>query len=273
MALRSQIASIVANQVGRMQGELEARIQVEALKLVNKFANQCPTQEELIKIVKTRNNLLKAINNFQKLLNRFSGISSKLRPPISAAKVIIRLLKANPIPSAIIFHPGGRGVSLGKITTLSDRLRTANKLLEALEDDVSSVDSVTSSIGPSLNNIRQILDLLNVRIENCVEELQNSSSDAGNVGDIKNLLTQIQPLENTGSEGTPDESFTYRSVKGKDYTLAIIEDRGIEASVPRRVAVAKDNLGVIVLRGQPSFSSDTQVLLDELKFRIDNQLP
>lgn len=273
MALRSQIASIVANQVGRMQGELEARIQVEALKLVSKFANQCPTQEELIKIVKVRNNLLKVINNFQKLVNRFSGISSKLRPPITAARTLITLLKANPIPSAVIPPSGGVGITLGKIVTLSDRLRTVTLLLEALEDDINSVDNVIANTTPSLTNIKQILDSLNVRIQNCVEELQNNSNNTGGVETIKNLLTQIQPLENTGSEGTPDQSFTYRSINGKDYTLTIIEDRGIEASVPRRVAVAKDNLGVIILRGQPSFSSDTQVLLDELKFRIDNQLP
>ncbi len=268
MALRSQISAIAANQIGRLQGELEARIQEEALKLVNKFANQCPNQDELIRIVKTRNNLLKAINNFQKVVNRFSSLASRLRSPIAAARIIIRLLKANPVPSAIIFHPGGRGVSLGRITTLSDRLRTANLLLEALEDDINSLNNITSSISPSLNNIRQILESVNTNIQNCISELQNQ-----NANNIKDLLNQVQPLENTGSEGTPNESYTYRGANGKDYTLAIIEDRGIESSVPRRVAVAKDSIGVIILRGQPSFSSDTQVLLDELKFRIDNQLP
>ena len=74
-------------------------------------------------------------------------------------------------------------------------------------------------------------------------------------------------------EREESEEYTYRSSNGKDYNLVIIEDNSIESVIPRRLAVAKDNIGVIVLRGQPSFSSDTKVLLDELKFRIDNQLP
>ena len=283
MAIRSQISAIVANQIGRLQGELEAKIQTESSKLVSKFANQCPSDDELVKVVKTRNNLLKTINNFQKTVNRFSKLNSKLRPPISAAKIIIRLLKTNPVPSAIIPPSGGVGVPLGRITTLSDRLRNANILLEALEDDVTSLDTLLSSIELSLNNVRQILDSVNSKVESCVQELQNqATSEAGGASDsststttsiIKDLLNQVQPLENTGSEGPPNESYLYRGANGKDYTLAIIEDTSEPGPIPRRVAVAKDKIGVIVLRGQPSFSSDTQVLLDELKFTIDNQLP
>jgi hypothetical protein len=65
----------------------------------------------------------------------------------------------------------------------------------------------------------------------------------------------------------------YRGANGRIYTLSIIQEQQGENPIPRRIAVAKDNIGVIILRGQPSFSSDTKVLLDELKFRIDNQLP
>lgn len=266
MAIRSQISAIIANQIGTLQGDLEGRIQEESIRLFNKFANQCPNREELTTIANTRNNLIKVVNNFQKLTNRYSKITNQLNPAIVAAKTLIRLLKANPIPSAIIPPSGGVGVTLGRIVTLSDRLRNANLLLESLEDDISSVNSLVESVGPSLDNTKQILESVNSSIVNCVEQIEDPQ-------EILEIIKQIQPLENTGSEGTPNLSFTYRSINGKDYTLLIVEDRAVDVAIPRRVAIAQDNTGVIVLRGQPSFSSNTQVLLDELKFRIDNQLP
>ena len=95
MPLTSKISSIVANQLGRLQGNIEAQIQTEAIKLLSKFANQCPNREELTKIVKTRNNLVGSVNNIQKLLNRLRSIPPKLRRPINGAKRVIRLLKRN----------------------------------------------------------------------------------------------------------------------------------------------------------------------------------
>ena len=55
MPLTSKISSIVANQLGKLQGNVEAQIQTEAINLLSKFANQCPSREDLTKIVKTRN--------------------------------------------------------------------------------------------------------------------------------------------------------------------------------------------------------------------------
>ena len=275
MALRSQISGIVANLVGSAQGELEARIQTEASQLLSKFTNQCPDSDELIKIAKTRNNLLTVINLFQKKLNKLNSIPSKLRPPISAASRLIRLLKRNPTrlatgarPSFSDYDRGGlySAKTAGFTTSQADRLVKAVLLLEALEDDLAAVNDLLQSVGPSFNNIRELLESVNINIQECAEELQDS-------GSLQEILSAVQPLESTNLQDDQNENFKYRGANGKDYTLAIIEDTSIKGPVPRRVAIAKDNLGVIILRGQPSFSSDTQVLLDELKFRIDNQLP
>jgi translation initiation factor 1 (eIF-1/SUI1) len=274
MAVKSQISAIVANQVGKLQGELENRIQEESFKLISKFANQCPSPKELVKIVKTRNNLLSIVNGFSKKVSKFSKLANTLRPAIIATKVLIGLLKANPIPTAIIPPSGGLGVRIGRVVSLADRLRTANELLDALEDDVQSLQKITLSIEPSLDNIRQTLEGVNNSIQQCIEELQESAdNDQATEQVIKDLIKEIQPPENTGSEGTPDQSYSYIAPNGKQYVLAIIEDKTGNFSIPRRVAIAKDNKGVVVIKGQPSFSSNTQVLLDELKFRIDRQLP
>ena len=276
MALRSQLSGIIANQIGRLQGELEAKIQEQASTLVSEFTSGCPDKKSLVQVAKTRNNLLKTINSFQRLLNRFAGIPSKLRPPISVAKIIIRLLKRNPTPLAIGTGPGPSGGLLfartaGYTTRQADRIQKVNLLLEALEDDLRALEDLLSGIGPSMNNIKGILENVNTNVENCADELNESeSSDAGNIRDI---LKEIQPMTGIGIAGSTQSNQTYRAKNGRDYVLQILEEKAGSGPVPRRFAIAKDSIGVVVLKGQPSFSSDTTILLEELKFRIDNQLP
>jgi len=270
MAVQNQISGVVATQIGTLQGQLEARIQTEALRLLDKFTNQCPNQDELRKVIQIRNTLVKVVNSFQKKTDRFNRIANSLRPPITIAKILINLLKKNPIPTAIGTPPGpGGGLikaqSIGKLTTLADRLANTRRLLESLEGDITSIEEITGGISNSLRSTSEILNSVNISINECASQLGTD--------ELKDLLSSTIPLENTGSEGIPNEDFLYRGANGRIYTLSIIQEQQGENPIPRRIAVAKDNIGVIILRGQPSFSSDTKVLLDELKFRIDNQLP
>ena len=276
MALRSQIAALIANQLGNIEGQLEARIQTETVKLLSKFSNRCPDNKELIKIVKASNNMLRVVNTFQKKVNKFSSIPRKLRRPIRAANRLIRLLKRNRTklargarPSYSDYDRGGlfSVKTAGYTTSQADRLVKVRLLLDDLEDDLQACNSLLQGVVPSFDNIRELLSGVNDNIEECAQVLEEEQE-----AELKELLLAVQPLENTGSEGTPDEDYNYIAANGRKYTLAIIDDNSIDSLAKRRLAVAKDNIGVIVLRGQPSFSSDTKILLDELKFRLDNQL-
>lgn len=278
MALSSQISAIVAGQIGSIEGELEAKIQLEANKMLGKFSNQCPDSKALIGIINTKNNLLSGVNNFQKRSNKFLKLARNLRRAIRAAKTILRLLKINPTPVATGIPPSDYGglisaKTAGNLTSLADRLYNIRRLLENLDGDVSSIEDLVAGVGPSLSNIKEVLSSVNNKAEQCIEDLSSGMKTDEEKKALRELLDKIQPLENTGSEGTPNEEYLFKSDSGKNYKLAIIEDNQGDGPVPRRLAVAKDNLGVIILRGQPSFSSDTAVLLAELKFRINNQLP
>ena len=154
-----------------------------------------------------------------------------------------------------------------------DRLRETVEFLESLEADVEAVTSLVESVAPSLDQVRGILGLVNISTQECIENLLQSDQSKQGKEELERLLKDIQPLESATTGNIPAEEFTYRSVKGTDYTLAIITETSDNNIAPVRYAVAKDKIGVIVLRGQKSFSSNTKILLDELKFRIDNQLP
>jgi len=258
MATYKKLAEALAPQIGILKGIAEAQVRTEALRQLDKFTNSCPVQEELEKIIRTRNLLVNNINRVKKRTDKLGLAAKILEPPIAAAQIIIFLLKIEPTPAT--------GETAGRLTERASRIFAAEQLVDNLQSDAAAIRSFSDTINNSLDSTIQILQSIDISATKCAEELEDPEA-------LKQLLGAVQPPENTGSEGTPNENYTYRGANGKDYTLAIIEDKGTEGPVPRRVAVAKDNIGVIILRGQPSFSSDTQVLLDELKFRIDNQLP
>ena len=152
---------------------------------------------------------------------------------------------------------GGIGIPINILTRYSDTLVLLNKIVDVLEDDIAGVNAVIGSVSGTITTLKSRLESVDVAIERC-----SISQPAG----LNEVLETAQPPENTGSEGTPNDDYLY-----KGYVLAIIEDPDSPKIAPRRFAIAKDKAGAIRIRGESSFSSDTQVLLDEIKFKIDNQ--
>ena len=104
-----------------------------------------------------------------------------------------------------------------------------------------------------------------------LRKLTDGNIDRDTKGLIKSFLDTLK--QDDGSRTGQDADYYYRGPNGDLYKLEIVADIDSPSIAPRRFAVAKDASGVVVLRGPKSFSSSTQVLLDEIKFRIDNQLP
>ena len=229
----SQLALIAATQLGRLQGELEARALSEALLLLEEFLNKCPQIERLESIVEVRNNLLKVVNSFTKQTDKYQKLANSLKTPIQAANILIQLLKVDPTPA---------------------------------------IENLVGGVNPSLNQVRGILESINVNIGNCIDDY--AKEDNADKQALARLIQKVQPtaILNAGDSNLPLNETTYRNAQGIDYTLSIVTQTEGESVAPKRYAIAKDSIGVVVLRGTASFSSDTAILLDELKFRLDNQL-
>ena len=264
MALTPQLSGIIARQVGSIQGKLVSQVQGQVLSVLSKFTSQCPNAREIEKIIKIKNNLLKNINALERRIIKLRSIANKLDASIRVARVAISVIKSIPIPTVLTFIPGQagglvKGVPYSTLTKLSDRLIQLNKLLDALEADKAGILGVVNTVSVTLGALKSRLEAIDTAIQGC-------STDSAQLNQI---VASAQPPQNTGSEGTPlDPDYYYRG-----YELAIVDDPNSPSIAPRRYAIAKDKAGVIVLYGPSSFSSDTKVLLDEIKFRIDNQLP
>lgn len=111
-------------------------------------------------------------------------------------------------------------------------------------------------------DMRQFSDELN--------DINNKIQSSSEIDDtIKSDLTRILitiPYDELYQRNT-NALYSY-----KGFDLSIEEDRTSPPIARRHYAIAKNRFGVVVMKGEPSFSSSTEVLIDELKFKIDTQL-
>ena len=120
----------------------------------------------------------------------------------------------------------------------------------------------------SVNGTKNKQELADNAENDLLGALQKLDKEGIDIGDIFNAFkgeTEDQRLNN------PDNFYT--AANGEVYELKIRLDKDSPKIAPRRFAVAIDKFGVEILKGPKSFSSDTKILIDELKFRLDNQLP
>ena len=94
MSFKSNLSKLIANQVGRLQGQLIAQAQNRVLDILSEFSSQCPNQSRLQNIVKAKNNILKTINQLQRRINQLKSTANKLDVSIRVAKVAINLIKS-----------------------------------------------------------------------------------------------------------------------------------------------------------------------------------
>lgn len=310
MGAKGGISAIVASQVGTIRGQVVVSVQKKVLEVLNKFANQCPPKKDMEKLIKTRNTLSSHLSNFDSRIRSYTSVSSKLDTIIATTKLAIKIIKAIPTPTAIIPpQVGGLGIPINILTRYSDKLIQLDKLLERLTNESQAVKGITDSVTGVVGDLRSRIQAIDFAIEKCylenldadlsgrLEEIispnlpegtlvdPSAGTDStleggrvtanqlinGNLDDIIGLtdinafIGNIQPEQLSNADNTSEQY--------KGLFLSVVRDPNSPTIAPKNYAIAKDNTGVIVLYGQSSFSSDTRVLLEELKFRIDNQLP
>jgi hypothetical protein len=108
------------------------------------------------------------------------------------------------------------------------------------------------------------------QILQALQKLEGSSIDQKTKDDLKSFLDSFTNTQENTRSG--DSRFFHTGPDGTVYELKINLDPQSPKIAPRRFAVAINLEGVEVFKGQKSFSSSIDILLDEIKFRIDNQL-
>ncbi len=221
---------------------------------------KCPTPERAVVIIQNVNKVKTNIIRIQKLLetlNKILNITYSVIRSINAATVAIKASTTAADASLVAqaaLPIGTSGVTARLIGRLERFLDKYNDELENLEKDVCNASKVVVYVATQLNLLIVFLEVVDALLQKCI-------GDTAGIDSVEGL--NLAAFAEIGGNLT----FEYRG-----YTIEIRTDPNSPAIAPRRYAVALDPVGVVVLTGPSSFSSDTNILIEELKFRIDNQL-
>lgn len=234
-------------------------------EILDYLRQQCPPQEVIVKMLATTDKINKQIAKAGRRAKKVEKISDQLKIAIDAAKIIINIIAHFNIPTAFGVPPGPAGghlfaVNMSLLITRAAKLKKITEIVELIEEKNDNINEILKNFNLVFIPIQAQLELINALLNRCSQNPNlNKEERLGMLNAVANKETD-KPVE-------------YTSLNGSIYTIKVVTDPDSPAIAPQRRAIAVDKRGVPVLKGPLSFASDSNVLIEELKFRIDNQLP
>ena len=232
-----------------------------------------PPPPETVKNIITRlNNISRTINPVTDKLNRVASATEKAAITVNTIDQAITVIDGLVIATDIALAtsaatPTGIAATFAravqKLERYADRFRgdirgPSNKYGEkGLVNVVCRVSKVVLFAQTTIIALQSIITVITRLLEALLQE--QIASESITPTEVSNTVTQAAQgfvLDNTNN--------TY-----KGYRIEIKTDPDSPAVAPRRYAVAIDRYGVVVLEGRPSFSSSTEILVNEIKYQID----
>ena len=207
----------------------------------------CPPKEDIDKLIAKKNKLVNKINNTLVVINQTTDILTTSEKILGITSPIIKVLRQLPLPTAV----GGVGIPVSFINGIRDTLKFLDKLVGRL----LQVNTVTLAI---LNLLRETLTLV-LSLLNFLDLLTQFCYPGTDQSGISAELTALT------QEQTQQESPVVTNVNGFKMD---VETEVTDKPLKRRRAIARNRQGVIMLKGEWSFSSIDQILIDELVFYI-----
>ena len=229
---------------------------------LNNTETSCPEDQESLKaLIRKRNRLVRQLNNIYKVVNAAVKGLGVLASLITIFKTIINIFKNMPLPTTIGLPPGPQG---GVITSASyGKVASYIEKFDKIKDKVDLIEKLTLAVLSALVLLRiyllkalQLLKILDNKLDQCSQGLDIPQEE------LDNELTELLKAEE--EDGNP----VVIDVNG--FTMGVEISKIKVGSLNRRFATASDAQGVVLLRGEPSFSASDQVLIDELVFYIQS---
>jgi len=211
----------------------------------------CPANlDELNDLIRKKNKLTKALNNIMQFLTTVKVGVQVLDTTITVAQIVVEVLNGIYLP----FPVAGFGApDLSKL--IKENIDIIRERLKKYKLISSATLLVLTILIQVLQQILNYLSLMDSLIQGCAIEGQLPQEQLS-----KDLLEATQ-------EQSQQKSPVVTNVNG--FEMDVIPVKGTtEKSLKRRRAIAKNKSGVIMLQGEPSFSSNDQILIDELVFYI-----
>jgi len=239
---------------------------VTILKTV--FADGCPNPNDsfIKEIIATRNNLVTSLNIIGKQLNTLTLAITGLNTFLDISQTIIDTLKTTKTATSLAVKaiPSPPGVPGVITSTLSDLETIINKStfekngtprLPKIANSIASASVAISLVNLYIQQIVGILSALDIKLKQCAPDLSNNLTPISD--DLVSIAVQQTQADNTINQ------VTYAGF------LIEIEEVPYTPTVNRRRAVGKNQSGIKLIQTELSFTTQDEILINELKLIID----
>ncbi len=256
-----------AGSIAQFGGDILKRELKDLLKNFN--------PQDIIPTLKKINETLKKIqnicNNIKNVIQLASVIIRVFSVLIFVFKVIIRFFKAFPAPNQF--------TTVGITNTTADALNQIQKKGPGtFEVRLGQISTVLDSISLLLNTLLPIINEIISKVNNLLASIQRCANPPQDLlSDIQNTIDGLQITTNElqaflDNKQQNDLTRSTRSQLGQ-FTINIITEQVIEESfgLRRRYGVALNNQGIVQVQSQPTFASDDNVIINEVKLLLQQK--
>jgi hypothetical protein len=223
---------------------------------------KCPTKAELRRQINKRNKVVKQLNNLYKVITAAIAAIGIVTTLLRIFQLIMRLFGRFPVPSTIGTPPGPSGgvlysFRIGQIIRFDekyDKFKGKFKLFSKIPKIILTALILLRFY------LKAALDLLKIA-DNKIDQCSQEAGIDFTQEEINNELLAI------GAQEEEDGNPVLTDVNGFNMSVQPVPKTEV-GSIVKRQAVAKDSKGIIILKGEPSFSASDQILIDELAFYI-----
>jgi len=278
MSVFNKIIMISLNTVTKNASRFNLTIR----KLSDKFEDSCPTRPELLRIIEQKNQIQGALSSITAPLTTINNLANSLNIAADILGTTITIIKILPIPTSV---PPGVGIPVSVITTFADSLDFLGDKLKELKGSTAIIPTVSTQINNSVGLIQNSISILDQQIQRCLTELSEETGES-----LFSILGDINfSLSSTSNNSDPQSSINVEQdlldrlspnslnpIIYKGFTLTIENNPDNTFSFPGRRVKGFNNVTQQTIYNRPtneySFSSSTQVLINEIKFEIDKLL-
>jgi len=234
-------------------------------QLIESFIAVCPSEGELNRIVRVRNNIVIQANAIGNLLSNVASSLQIASTFVGAVITIIGILRGAKIGTSLAakFLPITPGAVPSLLSDLDDFITNTtfdnegNSRITPLKQQIDGIALPVSLITFYINRLISTLQIL----DNYIIDCQPTVNSEINLTPISKELTTISQIQEE-ADTSPNLS-TYQGF------IIEIEEVPFSTTVNRRRAVGKNQDGIVLIQTELSFTTIDQILINELKFAID----
>jgi len=237
---------------------MKNEIKIQLQKLI-KEKLVCPANiEGLNKIINLKNKLTKQLNNLYSKVESINNIINPIESIIPKTKTGIQISQTAIDVVSFIPSTAVTPIPVGPILLGQKAIKILRNLIGKGEGVIGEGTSSISLLLDKLQTVIDLLEIVDLAINSCAEELG---------GDLEEQEQISQELLNSTQQQEQQLSPVTNNFNGFDLSVVAVEGSTV-GTLKRRQAIAKTPQGIIMLKGEPSFSSNDQILLDQLIFYI-----